>query len=212
MEAADLVRPTKARLLLFAFGDFAFNLYWQSVMLFLLFYYTDLVSLPIAVAATTYGIASVWDGVANFLAGILVDRQQSKIRYGALIAAGGIPLGLPFVLAYLPPLGTGIWAIAAVFLAHLLFRSSYAAVNVPYLAMSARVSPDASDRAFVAGSRMLFGTAASVVVALGTVPIGQWLTGSTAAQAYFGAAVVFAIVASGILVLVGTTYRDLGQI
>jgi len=31
-------RPTKARLLLFAFGDFAFNLYWQSIMLFLLFY------------------------------------------------------------------------------------------------------------------------------------------------------------------------------
>jgi hypothetical protein len=34
-------RPSKARLLLFAFGDFAFNLFWQSIMLFLLFYYTD---------------------------------------------------------------------------------------------------------------------------------------------------------------------------
>ena len=207
-----MIRPTKSRLLLFAFGDFAFNLYWQSVMLFLLFYYTDAVSLPIQVAATTYMIASVWDGVANFIAGILVDRQQSRIRYGPLIAAGGIPLGLTFVLAYFPPLGTGIWAIAAVFLAHLLFRSAYAAVNVPYLAMSARVSPDAGDRAFVAGSRMLFGTAASVVVALGTVPIGRWLTGSSAAQAYFGAAMVFAILASAILMLVGLTYRDLGQL
>ena len=207
-----MIRPTKSRLLLFAFGDFAFNLYWQSVMLFLLFYYTDAVSLPIQVAATTYMIASVWDGVANFIAGILVDRQQSRIRYGPLIAAGGIPLGLTFVLAYFPPLGTGIWAIAAVFLAHLLFRSAYAAVNVPYLAMSARVSPDAGDRAFVAGSRMLFGTAASVVVALGTVPIGHWLTGSSAAQAYFGAAMVFAILASAILMLVGLTYRDLGQL
>jgi GPH family glycoside/pentoside/hexuronide:cation symporter len=59
---------------------------------------------------------------------------------------------------------------------------------------------------------MLFGTAASVVVALGTVPVGRWLTGSTAAQAYFGAAVVFAILASAILLLVGATYRDLGQV
>ena len=48
-----------------------------------------------------------------------------------------------------------------------------------------------SDRAFVAGMRMLFGTAASVVVALGTVPIGRWLTGSSAAQAYLAAAVGF---------------------
>ena len=34
----DAARPSKPRLLLFAFGDFAFNLFWQSVMLFLLFY------------------------------------------------------------------------------------------------------------------------------------------------------------------------------
>ena len=181
-------------------------------MLFLLFYYTDAVNLPIKVAATTYFIASIWDGVANFFAGILFDRRQAKIRYGPLIAAGGVPLGLTFVLAYFPPLGRGLWAIAAVFSAHLLFRTAYAAVNVPYLAMSARVSPDAGDRAFVAGSRMLFGTAASVAVALGTVPIGRWLTGSTAAEAYFGAAVIFAALASAILLLVGITYRDLGTV
>ena len=62
----DAARPSKPRLLLFAFGDFAFNLFWQSVMLFLLFYYTDALDIPIAVAATTYMIASVWDGIANF--------------------------------------------------------------------------------------------------------------------------------------------------
>ena len=50
--------------------------------------------------------------------------------------------------------------------AHLLFRTAYAGVNVPYLAMSARISPDPGDRAFVAGMRMLFGTAAAVTVAL----------------------------------------------
>jgi GPH family glycoside/pentoside/hexuronide:cation symporter len=44
--------PSKARLALFAFGDFAFNLFWQSIMLFLLFYYTDALEIPIGVAAT----------------------------------------------------------------------------------------------------------------------------------------------------------------
>ena len=42
---------SRSRLLLFAFGDFAFNLFWQSIMLFLLFYYTDALELPIGVAA-----------------------------------------------------------------------------------------------------------------------------------------------------------------
>ena len=209
MEAA---RPSKPRLLLFAFGDFAFNIYWQSVMLFLLFYYTDALDIPIAVAATTYMIASVWDGIASFAAGVLVDRRHGALRYGAIMTVGAVPLGLCFVLAYLPPMMGGAWAIASILGAHLLFRTAYAAVNVPYLAMTARISADPGDRAFVAGMRMLFGTAAAVAIALATVPVGRWLTGSTASQAYFAAAVLFAFIGAAILVLVGATYRETAPI
>jgi GPH family glycoside/pentoside/hexuronide:cation symporter len=59
--------------------------------------------------------------------------------------------------------------------------------------------------------RMMFGTAAAVVVALGTVPLGRWLTGSGATQAYFGAAVLFAAVGAAILLLVGATYREAAE-
>jgi GPH family glycoside/pentoside/hexuronide:cation symporter len=203
------VRPSKPRLLLFAFGDFAFNLYWQSVMMFLLFYYTDSIDLPIGIAATTYMIASVWDGIANFGAGMILERRQSSIRYGALIAIGGVPLGLSFVLMYLPPLAKGAPGIAIILLAHLLFRTAYAAVNVPYLAMTARISPDGGDRALVAGSRMLFGTSAAVVVALATVPLGAFLTGTIdPRRTYVAAAVFFALVGAAILAVVGATYRE----
>jgi len=198
-------------LLLFAFGDFAFNLYWQSVMLFLLFYYTDAIELRPEVAATIYMIASVWDGIANFLAGIFVDRLQSRLRYGPLLAAGALPLGLSFVLAYLPPALPGLLGAAVVLLGQILFRTAYAATNVPYLAMTARVSADETDRAFVSGLRMMFGTAAQVTVALTTLPMGRWLTGSSAAEAYLGAAAVFAVVGAAILVIVGATYRELAK-
>jgi Na+/melibiose symporter-like transporter len=207
--ARPLERPSKPRLLLFAFGDFAFNLYWQSVMMFLLFYYTDSIDLPIGIAATTYMVASMWDGVANFGAGMILERRQSTIRYGALIAIGGVPLGLSFALMYLPPLAKGAAGIAIIFIAHLLFRTAYAAVNVPYLAMTARISPDAGDRALVAGSRMLFGTTAAVIVALTTVPLGALLTGTVdPKRTYVAAAVFFALVGAAILAIVGTTYRE----
>src|SRR5438270_62021 len=196
------------RLLLFASGDFAFNLFWQSIMLFLLFYYTDALAISIAVAATTYMVASVWDGIANLIAGILLDRNQHKFRYGPLLVIGAIPLGLSFGLAYFPPLAKGGWAVATVFVSHLLFRTAYAAVNVPYLAMTARVSADPRDRAFVAGARMLFGTAAAVVVALSTVPVGRWLTGSNGAKSYLGAALLFALFGAAILLLVGATFKE----
>jgi GPH family glycoside/pentoside/hexuronide:cation symporter len=176
-------------------------------MLFLLFYYTDALDLPIAVAATTYMIASVWDGIANFVAGLVVDRRHATLRYGRILVAGAVPLGACFMLMYMPPPASG-WAVTIILAAHLLFRTAYAAVNVPYLAMTARVSADTGDRAFVAGMRMLFGTAAAVLIALGTVPVGRWLTGSTAAQSYFGAAALFAAIGTVILIFVGATYRE----
>lgn len=208
-DSEPTARPGRGRLLLFAFGDFAFNLYWQSVMLFLLFYYTDGIGFPIAVAATIYMAASVWDGIANFAAGLIVERRQTVIRYGTLMAVGGVPLSLTFVAMYLPPLAGGPLGVATVFIGQFLFRTAYAAVNVPYLAMTARISPDAGDRAFVAGARMVFGTAAAVTVALSTVPLGRLLTGSDdPRRTYVAAAVLFALVGAAILAVVGATYRE----
>lgn len=202
-------RPSRARLTLFAFGDFAFNLYWQSAMLFLLFYYTDALGLPVGAAATIFMAASAWDGLANFAAGLLADRREPRGGLGRLVAIGGVPLGLGFVLAYLPPAVPGWWGMVGVFAGHIAFRTAYAFINLPYLAMSARVSADSRDRAYVAGMRMLSGTLAAVVVALGTVPIGAMLLGTqAAADAYLGAALLFAAAGAAILAWVGITYRE----
>src|SRR5258708_37058179 len=130
-------RPSKPRLLLFAFGDFAFNLFWQSIMLFLLFYYTDALDLPIGIAATTYMAASVWDGIANFIAGILVDRGHARFRYGPFLIAGAVPLGLTFVLTYFPPVVSGGLGAAGVFAAPPLFPSPSSGVEWALLSLAA---------------------------------------------------------------------------
>ena len=203
----ETLLPGRPRLVLFAAGDFAFNLYWQSVMLYLLFYYTDTLGIGVGLAATTYLVASLWDGIAGLIVGILVDRHATSRTYRRLLLFGAPLLGAAFVLAYWPPAWPGRAGVAALFACHLLFRTAYALVNVPYLAMSSRVSMASSDRAFIAGLRMLAGTAAAVVVALGTVPIGTWLTGS-AKGAFLGAALLFAGVGTVILLIVGATYRE----
>lgn len=95
------------RLILFAFGDFGFNLYWQSLMLFLLFYYTDTLGVSMGVAAAIYMAASVLDGVSGFLLGIWFDRRGSVRVYPAVLVFGAVPLGMAFVLAYLPMGGQG---------------------------------------------------------------------------------------------------------
>lgn len=202
-------RVGRWRLVGFASGDFAFNLYWQSAMLYLLFYYTDALGLGMETAAAIYLVASCWDGVVSFAVGVLVDRYWSRPALRRALVLGAVPLGLSFALAYTPPpVGKTIGA-AVVLVGHLLFRAGYALVNIPYLALSGRVSGNSRDRSFVAGMRMLAGTAAAVLVALGTVPLGSALMGVQGGpQAFLGAAMLFAGIGSVILMLVGCTFRD----
>lgn len=209
-----MIGPTRRgwRLLVFASGDFAFNLYWQSVMLYLLFYYTEELHLPIALASLGYALASVWDGIASLLVGILADRLHRPERYRVALIAGAVPLGLSFVLAYTAlPVDDG-WQFGWVLAGHLVFRTLYALVNIPYLAMSARVSLDSDERALVAGARMLFGTIAAVIVAIGTVPLGKALTGGGGKEAFLASAAAFAIAGTVLLIAVGLTYRDVDGI
>ncbi len=203
-----LLQLRKWRLLMFASGDFAFNLYWQSVMLYLLFYYTEELHLPIALASIGYALASVWDGIASLFVGILADRLHRPERYRVALIAGAVPLGLSFVLAYTALPVDDEWQFGWVLAGHLVFRTLYALVNIPYLAMSARVSLDSDDRALVAGARMLFGTIAAVIVAIGTVPLGKALTGGSGKEAFLAAAAAFAVAGTVLLIVVGLTYRD----
>jgi sugar (glycoside-pentoside-hexuronide) transporter len=194
----------------FASADFAFNLYWQSLTLYLLYFYTDVLGLTIATAATIYMIGSIWDGAADLSVGSLIDRcPLLPGGYRRYLIIGAVPLGLSFVLLYLPTGLSGSARIAAVIAAHLLFRSFYALVNIPYSAMTARITRDSADRTSIAGYRMLFGTAAAMLVAGTTQPLSAWLTGSgDAPLGFLLVALLFAATAVAITLYVARTTRE----
>ena len=85
-------RPGAAQFVVFGAGDFACNLYWQSVSLYLLFFYTDVLGMSAALGGTLYMIGALWDGIADLLVGIAAQRPG--VRYRRFIAWGAVPLGL----------------------------------------------------------------------------------------------------------------------
>lgn len=198
------------RTIAFASGDFAFNLYWQSISLYLLFYYTEAVGLSAAAAGLIYLVASIWDGLADPLIGIAADRVRSRWgRYRPFLLFGTVPLALTFGLLYFRPPLQGTALVAAAMAAHLLFRSAYALVNVPYAALTARITRSASDRGNIAGIRMVFATCAYVLVARTTQPIAQAVTGNRdGAAGFFVAACLFALLATPILLAVFFTTQE----
>jgi GPH family glycoside/pentoside/hexuronide:cation symporter len=197
-------------MLAFAAGDFAFNLYWQSLSLYLLFYYTDSVGLTAAAAGLIYMVASIWDGLVDPVIGVMANRTQTRWgRYRPYLLLGALPLGLAFMLLYWRPPLAGTALIAVVLGGHLLFRSLYALVSVPYAALTARITLDARERGNISGLRMLFATLAAMTVALTTQPIAIAVTGrSNGALGFFVAAAAFGAIATAVILFVFATTRE----
>jgi GPH family glycoside/pentoside/hexuronide:cation symporter len=196
-------RLSTARKAGFAIGDYACNLYWQSISLFLLFYYTDVVGLPASTAGLIYMLASIFDGAIDPVMGTIADRTRTRWgRYRPWVLIGAVPLGLSFAGLYWKPGATGLGLTAIVMLAHLLFRVTYTAVSIPYSTLTARITTRSDDRNGLAGFRMVFASLAGLTVAWLTQPMVGYFGAGDPAKGFFWTACVLAGIATIILPLV----------
>lgn len=190
-------RLSVARKVGFTIGDYGFNLYWQSVSLFLMFYYTDAIGLSATTAGLIYMAASIFDGCIDPVMGAFADRTRTRWgRYRPYILWGTIPLALSFAALYYKP-GLDAFGITAVVCAtHLLFRVCYTIGSIPYISLTARVTSSSSERSTIAGFRMTFANLAGMTVAYSTQPLVQYFGAGDQARGFFYVACVLAIVAS----------------
>jgi glycoside/pentoside/hexuronide:cation symporter, GPH family len=181
----------------YAFGDYGCNLYWQSISFFLLYFYTDVIGLPVATAGLIYMIASIFDGCIDPLVGALMERSRSRWgRYRPWLLLGAIPLALTFSLLYWRPGFTGTTLVAFVLVVHLLFRVCYTIVAVPLASLSARMTSRSSERTTLASLRMLFGAGATATIGFFTQPLAATLGDGNAGQGLFLVAVILGTVAT----------------
>lgn len=194
----------------FTLGDYASNIYWQSVSIFLMFFYTDAVGLSAATAGLIYMIASIVDAFADPVMGGIADRTRTKRgRYRPYIIFGCVPLGLSFILLYWRPPIEGLWLTLWMLVSHIIFRFAYTAVTIPFTSLNARLTSSSDERSTIAGYRMIFGVLAASTISLLTLPLVTRFGGvATNPAGWTWAAVAFAVVATAIYPLVYYIVRE----
>lgn len=153
-------------------GDFGANMVFQSVVLFLMYYLTDVFLLSASVAGTIFLIAKIWDAVSDPMMGYISDR--TKTRWGQkrpYLLFGALPLGFCMgLLFYSPDVGEEGKAIYALAI-FLLVCTAYTVVNIPYGALTANLTLDTNERSRITGYRMFFAILGTLFVAGATKPI-----------------------------------------
>ena len=147
----------------YGFGDFASNLSFGFVSLFLLFFYTDIFGITAVQASLIFVIARVVDAIFNILIGLAIDKTRS--RYGKLrpwILYGSIPLGFLTVLCFMPLGGEAKFYFAL--LSYTIYCLAYTAVNTPYSALTNRLTQHEASRSSLSVYRFVLAIVGYLIV------------------------------------------------
>jgi GPH family glycoside/pentoside/hexuronide:cation symporter len=181
----------------FGVGDFGLNLFWNMTNLFVLYYYTDILGLPNAVAGNIVMVAMIWDGITDPLIGYFASRANSRYgKYRPFILVGALPLCISFACMFYRPDLPEVWLIVYVAASHVLFRTFYTVVSIPYGSLTARITRDADERGSLSVYRLLFAASAGVLVAGFTLALAKGFGGGDMGQGFFYAAALYAALAA----------------
>ncbi|HEX4599341.1 MAG TPA: glycoside-pentoside-hexuronide (GPH):cation symporter, partial [Burkholderiaceae bacterium] len=171
----------------FAVGDFGFNLYWQGLGLFLIYFQTDVLGIPAAWAGACYLIASVWDGMTDPIMGVIADRTRSRWgKYRPFLLFGPLPLAIAFALAFSAPRLPLPWLIAYALLTQMCVRALYNALAIPYSSLSVAITRDSAERTTLTGLRMQCAFLGGAAVAYLMPALAGWFGNTAARDGYAG--------------------------
>jgi len=92
------------RKLVYSLGGLAVTLPASVFTTYIIYYYVDIIKLPVYLAGIAMLVYAVWNAVNDPLAGFLSDRTRSPYgRRLPYLAYGLVPFGLFFFLLWLPP-------------------------------------------------------------------------------------------------------------
>ena len=207
--AAPTDKVPLASRLAFGIGDFGFVLVWQGTTLFLMYFYTDVVGISPIMAGTIYLAAMIWDAVTDPLIATMAERTRSRWgRYRPWIVLGAIPFAISYALAFAAPPSAAItpwlWALGT----HILLRTMYTVVSMPFNAMQARLTGDADERSVLAGFRMVGAASGGMAIAFITPFVVATYAADGEATGYLYAAMVGGIIAGLGLLYCGFVMRE----
>lgn len=171
------------RLFGYGVGDFGLNIYWQTVSMFLVYWYTQVAGLDPRIAGLLFFTGMVWDALSDPVVASLAERVNTKMgTYRPFLLFGSTITAVSFTLLFwLPPIEGGL-KIAFLICAALIFRTSYTLVAIPYTAMGARITYDSCERAEYSGARMFFAFLALFVVSMWLWPSVEYFSQSTGSE------------------------------
>lgn len=167
---------TKKEKIAYGLGDTASNIIFQTVMLFLTFFYTDIFGISPAIVGTMFLVVRVVDAVTDPLMGALTDKTSTKYgSYRPYLLWLAVPFGIVSIITFTTPDLSSTGKVIYAFITYTLLMLVYTAINIPYSALGGVLSRDPAERVSIQSYRFVFGMLGGLIVSSCTLSLVDWL-------------------------------------
>ena len=158
----------------FGAGDLAQNLIYQTICMYLLFFYTDVYVLggdaakSAGLAGTMFLVVRLVDVLWDPLVGTFVDKHNPIWgKYRSYLVMGGIPLTILAILCFWDGFAP---SLIYAYLTYVGMSMLYTLINVPYGALNSSLTRDTDEITILTSVRMFMANVGGLAVSAG-VPI-----------------------------------------
>ncbi len=177
----------------FSLGDMGGNFVYQSVVLLLAYYYTDVFGISAATVATIFFFVRLLDAITDPAMGMIVDRTNSRWgKYRPYLLFLCVPYALASILAFVVPDTSTQGKILYAYVTYGLLMLLFTATNIPYFALGSVMTSDVEERISLNSYRFVAATVGGLAVTALLIPLAEFLGQGDKASGYQQAMAIMA--------------------
>lgn len=193
----------------YGLGDGACNIIWQTIMLFMAYFYTDIYGLSPFHMGTMFLVVRIVDALMDVYVGFLADHTLTKHgQFRPYLLWFSLPFGIVGALTFFTPDVGETGKIIYAYISYTVLSLLYSLVNVPYCAMINNLSQDPRERVSMQSVRFAFAALGGVIVSAIALPLTKVLGNGNLQLGYFYAMAIMGLVSTAMFLLCFAMTRE----
>lgn len=190
-------------------ADFASNLVWQMISLYLLYFYTDVMLLNVKSISLMFIVTRCIDALLDLFTGYLIDHTNTRWgRSRPFFLYGAIPFAIFAILAFSVPNLSHTGKLVYAYITYICLMFIYGVVNIPLSSILPSLTADINERTMLTTSRKFFAFLGSALVSSSTLGMVAFFGKGDEAKGFKIVMIIFAVIGSLLLLFTFATVKE----
>jgi GPH family glycoside/pentoside/hexuronide:cation symporter len=180
----------------FGLGDTASCLVWQTISLYLLFFYTDVFGLEAVAAGFMIMLLRSLDAIIDPIVGMIADRTKTRWgKFRPYLIWFSIPLFITVVATFSTPDFSSSGKLVYAYITYGLMMIMYSIINIPYSSMLGVLTSDPMERTSLSSFKFIGAYVGGLIISAALLPVAKSVGGSNVAHGWQVSMLIFGSIA-----------------